>query len=32
MALMVLIEQINNETDQRRCTVGVFIDLKNAFD
>lgn len=32
MALMELIENITNNTDQRQCTVGVFIDLKKAFD
>lgn len=32
MALMELIENITNNIDQRQCTVGVFIDLKKAFD
>ena len=32
MAIMELVENITNAMDNGRFTIGVFIDLKNAFD
>ena len=32
MALVELTEQITSALDQKKCIIGVFIDLKKAFD
>ena len=32
MALLELIEEITSAVDNKKCTIGVFIDLKKAFD
>ena len=32
MALLELTEEITSALDQKKCIIGVFIDLKKAFD
>ena len=32
LAILELVEEISNAIDDRKSTVGVFIDLKKAFD
>ena len=32
LALLELIEKITNATDEKKITIGVFVDLKKAFD
>ena len=32
MALLELIEEITSAVDNKKCTIGVFIDLTKAFD